>query len=84
MAQRACQPRLAHKAPREGRIGGVEGAHLLERDQPIEVGLAREIHHPHPTAAELAQDAVATNSPHGVRHGATLFEPPGTDLIRAG
>ena len=70
--ERAREPRLADEAPREVRIRGMEGRQLLERDEAIEVGLAREIHDRHPAPAELAQDSVAPNGPHQLRHGATV------------
>ena len=39
----------------------VERAQLLERDVAVEVGLAGEVDHGHPAAADLAQDLVAAD-----------------------
>ena len=71
--QRAGEPRLAHEAAGDRRLGGVERRHLLERDVAVEVELAREEDDPHPAAPDLAQDAVATDgADEFLRHCATL------------
>ena len=49
-------------------VGGVERAQLLERDEAVEVGLARQVHQRHAAAAELAEDLVAADRLHDVRH----------------
>ena len=45
-------------------------AELLERDEAVEVGLAREVDHGHAAAADLAEDLVAADGLHDVRHPA--------------
>ena len=59
MRQRARHARLAQETLGERGIGGVEGAEFLERDEPIEVGLAGEVHHRHAAATHLSEDLVA-------------------------
>ena len=63
VAQRARQPRLAQEALGEGGIGLAKGAQLLQRDQPVEVGLARQEHGRHAAPAQLLEDLVAPDRP---------------------
>ncbi len=79
--ERARQPRLADEALGEARIrGGVERRELLQRDEPIEVELPREVDDRHPAATELADDAVAPDGPDDIRHFATLTAARGRGL----
>ena len=64
VAQRAGDARLAQEALGERRVGRVERAELLERDEAVEVGLAGEVHHRHAAAADLAEDLVAADCLH--------------------
>ncbi len=57
--ERARQPGLAQEAPGDRRIGRVEGAQLLDRDEPVELDLPGEVDRGHATAADLAQHLVA-------------------------
>ena len=41
---------------------------LLERDEPVEVGLAREVDRRHAAAADLLEDLVATDPLQDQRH----------------
>ena len=66
--QRTRHARLAQEALGEGGIGGVERAELLERHEPIEVGLAGEVHHRHAAATHLSEDLVAADCLHYLRH----------------
>ena len=50
VAQRAGDARLAQEALRERRVGGVERAELLQRDEAVQVGLAREVDDRHAAA----------------------------------
>jgi hypothetical protein len=68
VAQRARDTRLAHESLRERGIGRMERAELLERHEAVEVGLTGQEHQRHPAAAQLAEDLVATNRLHDVRH----------------
>ena len=57
-------------------VGRVERAQLLERDEAVQVGLAREVDHRHAAASELAQDLVTADGLHDVRHqGPSLLAP---------
>ena len=77
MAQRAGHARLAQEALGERRVGGVEGAQLLERDEAVQVGLARQVHERHAAAPQLAQDLVSADGLHDVRHqGPSLLVSP--------
>ena len=69
--------RLAQEALRERGVGGVEGGQLLERDEAVEVGLAREVDDRHPAAADLAQDLVAPDRLQDVRHRLSIVAPLG-------
>src|SRR4029079_18511260 len=80
-AARPAQPRLAHEALREARIrGGVERGELLQRHEPVEVVLPREVDDRHAAATELADDAVAPDCPDEIRHFATLTAARGRGL----
>ena len=57
------QPRLAQEALREARVVRPERLQLLERDEPVEVDLAREVHDGHPAPAELLDHLVSTDNP---------------------
>ena len=59
--QRAGDVRLAQEALDQRRVLGAERGQLLERDQTLEVGLAREKDGRHAAASELAQDLVAAD-----------------------
>ncbi len=52
----------------ERRIGGVERRELLQRDQAVEVGLAREVDDGHAAAPDLAQDLVAADRAQNLGH----------------
>ena len=66
--QRPGHARLAQEALGERRVGRVERAQLLERDEPVEVGLAGEVHHRHAAATDLPEDLVAADRLHDLRH----------------
>ena len=55
---------------------GVERAQLLERDDAVEVGLAREVDDRHAAAADLADDLVAADGLHDVRHSVSPSAVP--------
>ena len=76
VAQRAGHARLAQEALRERRVRGVERAQLLERDEAVEVGLAREVDDRHAAAADLPQDLVAADGLHDVRHSVSPSAVP--------
>ena len=60
------EPRLAHEALGERRVGGPE-LEALERDLAVERRLPGEIHDGHPAACEHSHDLVAPDSlPHGI------------------
>ena len=80
MAQRAGDARLAQEALRERGVRRVERRQLLERDEAVEVGLAREVDHRHAAAADLAEDLVAADRLQDVRH--RLDVPVVTDRWR--
>ncbi len=42
-----------------GGVRAVERAQLLERDEPVKVKLAREVHHGHAASSEFLEDLVA-------------------------
>ena len=46
-------------------------AELLERDEAVQVGLARQIDDRHPATADLTEDLVATDGLQDVRHRLT-------------
>jgi len=77
--ERARDARLAQEALGERGVRRVEGAQLLERHEAVEVGLAREVDHRHAAATHLAQDLVATDGLHDVRHpcASPSLEPRG-------
>ena len=60
--------RLAQEALGERRVGRVERAELLQRDEAVEVGLAGEVDHRHAAATDLAEDLVAADRLHDLRH----------------
>ena len=72
--ERAGDARLLQEAGGGGRIGGVEGRQLLEGDVAQEVGLAGQVDHRHPAAADLAHDLEAPDALSLARH---LGLPPG-------
>ena len=61
VGERARQPRLAQEALGVRRVVAAERAQLLERDQPLQVGLAREMHDRHAALAQDAQHLVAAD-----------------------
>ena len=61
VGERARQPRLAQEALGVRRVLPAERAQLLERDQPLQVGLAREMHDRHAALAQDAQHLVAAD-----------------------
>ena len=71
MAERSGHARLAQEALRERGVRRVERRQLLERDEAVEVGLAREVDHRHPAAPDLAEDLVAADRLQDVRHRLT-------------
>jgi len=73
VAQRAGDPRLAQEALRERGVRGVERPELLECDEAVEVGLPCEVHQRHAAAAELAEDLIAADCLHDVRHQRTVL-----------
>jgi hypothetical protein len=68
MRERPRDARLAQEALGERRVGRVEGGELLERDEAVEVGLPREVHHRHAAAADLPEDLVAADRLEDVGH----------------
>ena len=70
--ERPRKARLAHEAPRERRVGGVEAREFLQGHVPVEISLPGEVHGAHAPAPQLADDPVAPDGPHHLRHGATL------------
>ncbi len=78
VAQRAGHPRLAQEALGEGLVGGMEARELLQRDVPVEVGLAREVDGRHPAAPDLLQQLVAPDALEDQRQGGV------TSLVRPG
>ena len=63
--------RLAQEALRERGVGRVERGQLLERDESVQVGLAREVHHRHAAATHFTQDLVATDGLQDIWHRLT-------------
>ena len=55
-------------ALRERGVGRVEGSELLQRDEPIQVALAREVDRRHAAAPQLAEDLVAADRLHRLGH----------------
>jgi len=64
VVQRARHPRLAQKTLGERRVARVEAAELLQRDESLQVALAREVDDRHAAAPQLADDVIAVE-----RHG---------------
>jgi hypothetical protein len=58
VAQRAGETRLPEEPLDHVGVSGAKRGELLERDEAVEVGLAREVHHGHPAAADLTHDLV--------------------------
>ena len=61
VAERAGDVRLAQEALDQLRILGAERRQLLERHQPLQIGLARQVDRGHAAAAQLAQNLVSTD-----------------------
>ena len=68
VAERTGHARLAHEPLRERGVGRVEGSELLQRDEPVQVALAREVDRRHAAAPELAEDLVAADRLHRFGH----------------
>ena len=61
MAERAGHARLAQEPLGEGLVGRVERGELLQRNEPVEVGLTGEIHGRHAAPTDLLQQLVAAD-----------------------
>ncbi len=82
VAQRAGDARLAQEALRERRVRRMERAELLQRDEAVEVGLAREVDDGHAAAADVPEDLVTANGLHDVRHSVSPSAvPAGRQLV---
>ena len=57
----AGHPRLAEKALGMDVVGNSSERQLLERNFPIEIGLARQIHPRHPAVADLTENLVSAD-----------------------
>ena len=68
VAERTGHARLAHEPLRERGVGRVEGSELLQRDEPVQVALAREVDRRHAAAPQLAEDLVAADRLHRFGH----------------
>jgi hypothetical protein len=66
------EPRLAHEAPGERRVGGLE-LEALERDVAVERRLSGEIHDGHSAACQDSHDLVAA---HALLHGTAASLTP--------
>src|SRR5262245_16859800 len=66
----------------------MEARELLERDEPVEVRLPREVDRRHPAAADLLQQLVPADALEDQRHPAELspicrWTPPGISVHRS-